>query len=280
MPSAPSMLVMGALGSVGRLVLEQLLADGAPVRASSRRAEPDRFPAGVDVRTADLTDPESLAPAFDGVAQVFLYATHEGLEGVVEALRAARVERVVLMSSGSVVHPTSAGNPIAEEHREVERAYAAAGVDLVPVRPLVLATNALGWTHQIKAAGTVSLYRPDALLAPVHERDIAAVAVEALRGRDDVGAVLTGPARLSQRDQIAAIGAAAGRSIEVEELSRDATTAQLSRFMPAGEVEGVLQYLDDAAAGNSPATGTAEDVLGRAPLSFDTWAADHAEDFR
>ncbi|MFD0692430.1 NAD(P)H-binding protein [Actinomadura fibrosa] len=276
-------LVMGARGRVGKLVLEQLLAEGIPLRASARRPEPGQFPDGVEVFAADLTDPMSLRPAFEGAGQVFLYAHHEGVDGVIETARAAGVGRMVLLSSGSVIHPTSAGNAITERHREVEAAFAAAsGVPVVPIRPLVLAANALGWAYQIRATASLALYRPDALTAPIHERDVAAVACAALTGTPIpvISGLLTGPAQISQRDQAAAIGRAAGKQIPVKELSRDAAMRRFSRFMPAGEAEAVLQFLDDAAAGNSPATSTVERVLGRPAISFDAWAVDHAADFR
>ncbi|HEY0215199.1 MAG TPA: NAD(P)H-binding protein [Cellulomonas sp.] len=275
-------LVMGARGSVGKFVLDALLEQGVPVRASARKPEPGQFPAGVDVFAADLTDPASLAPAFGGVGQVFLYANHEGVDGVIDAARAAGVERIVLMSSGSVVHPTSAGNAITKEHRQVEDAFAAASdLTVVPIRPLVLATNALGWAWPIKASASVALYKPDAVTAPIHEKDIAAVAVAALAGNTSaaVSELLTGPARISQRDQVAAIAAATGKDITVTELTRDEAAAQFVRFMAAEEAAAVLQFLDDADADNSPATDTVTRVLGRSALGFDVWAADHAAEF-
>jgi len=125
----------------------------------------------------------------------------------------------------------------------------------------------------------VSLYQPDALTAPIHERDIAAVAVAALAGNDDTTGLLTGPTRLTQRDQVAAIAVATGRDIAVNDLTRADALAQFSRLMPAGEAEAVLQFLDDAALGNSPATDTVEHILGRTAISFDVWAADHTVDF-
>lgn len=276
-------LVMGARGSVGELVLEQLLARGLPVRASARRPEPDQFPDGVEVFAADLTDPASLLPAFEGAGQVFLYANHTGVDGVIETARAAGVERIVLLSSGSVIHPTSAGNAITEKHREVEAAFAAASDVLVmPIRPLVLATNALGWAHQIRATGSLALYQPDALTAPIHERDVAAVTCAALTRATTsaVSGLLTGSARISQREQVAVIGGAVGTRIRVRELSRDAAAQRFARFMPAWEAEAVLRFLDDAAAGNSPATRTVEEVLGRPATGFDEWVLDHADDFR
>lgn len=273
-------LVMGARGSVGKLVLDSLLLRGGPVRASSRKPEAGQFSDGLEVFAADLTDPASLAIAFEGVGQVFLYANSEGVDGVIDAAQSAGVETIVLMSSGSVIHPTSAGNAITEEHRKVEDAFAAAtGVGVIPIRPLVLATNTLGWAWPIRAAGTVPLYKPDALTAPIHERDIAAVAVAALLDSGDVGQILTGPDRISQRDQAAAIGAAIGKELTVVEQTRDEAFANLAQFMPDWEAEAVLQFLDDADAGNSPATGAVSDILGRAPINFDRWAIDHAGDF-
>ena len=274
-------LVMGARSGIGRLVLEQLIADGRPVRASTRSPQPGQFPDGLDVVAADLTDRASLDAAFAGIGRVFLFANREGVPDVIAAAGEAGVERVVLLSSGSVIHPSSVGNRIAQEHREVEDALATAGhLTVVPIRPLVLATNALGWAHPIRATGSVSIYQPDALTAPIHERDVAAVAVAALAGRDDVSGILTGPERLSQRAQVAAIGAAIGREISVAELSREQAAADFARFMPEWEAEAVLQFLDDAAVDNSIATGTVEAVLGRPATSFARWALDHADDFR
>lgn len=145
-------LVMGARGSIGTYVLSALREKGLPVRASARKPQPGQFPADVEVFAADLGDPASLHTAFAGVRQVFLYAHHDGTDGVIAAARAAGVEKLVLMSSGSVIHPTSAGNTITEEHRAIENAFAAASdLTVVPVRPLVLATNALNWAWPIKA---------------------------------------------------------------------------------------------------------------------------------
>jgi uncharacterized protein YbjT (DUF2867 family) len=280
-PDPKPTLVMGATGSIGRLVLAELIARGAPVRATARRPQPGQFPDGVEVRAADLTDPATLARAFEGVGQVFLYAHRDGVAGVITTARDAGVRRIVLMSSGSVLHPPSSGNAITEEHREIEDAFrAAADLDVIPIRPLVLATNALAWAGPIRDSRSVALYRPDAVTAPIHERDIAAVAVAALTDRDDTTDLLTGPHRISQRDQVAAIALAIGADITVDELSREAARARFSRSMAPTTAEAVLQFLDVAAAGGSPATDSVEHLLGRPPIGFGAWAVEHAADFR
>ena len=150
---------------------------------------------------------------------------------------------------------------------------------MVPIRPLALASNALGWAHSIRATGRLPLYQPDALTAPVRECDVAAVAVAALLGADGTSGLLTGPSPISQRHQVAAIATAAGRGIVVDELTREAALARFGRFMSQAEADAVVRFLDDAAAGNSPATNAVERILGRRPLGFEVWAADHVTDF-
>lgn len=283
-------LVMGAHRGVGRLVRDELIAHGLPVRASTRDVQEAEIVEGVETVAADLTDPASLEAAFDGVAQVFLFAVAERVAAVLAAARAAGVQKIVLLSSGSVLVPSLAANPITVEHRLVEQALASSdGPILVPIRPLVLASNALNWATQIKATGTVRLYQPHALSAPVHEADIAAVVAVALAehpmagngGRErEVSQLLTGPVQLSQRDQVTAIGRATGRDITVVEQGRDEARDRMSRFMPAAEADAILMFFDDCAARNSPATGTARSVLRRDPLDFSAWAVDHVDDFR
>jgi len=65
----------------------------------------------------------------------------------------------------------------------------------------------------------------------------------------------------------------------VLELSRSEALEQFVRFMPVPEAEAVLQFLDDAAEGNSPATQTVEKLLGRRAIGFETWVRDHIADF-
>ena len=68
-------LVTGATGRVGRVVVDELLDEGVPVRALTRRPEAARLPAAIEVVSGDLTVPESLDAALQGVGAVFLVWT-------------------------------------------------------------------------------------------------------------------------------------------------------------------------------------------------------------
>ena len=65
-------LVTGATGTVGRAVVEQLKADGQPVRILIRTASRMADLSGVEAVQGDLNKPETLEPAFAGVEKVFL----------------------------------------------------------------------------------------------------------------------------------------------------------------------------------------------------------------
>jgi len=274
-------LVIGARGAVGRNVLEQLVAADEPVRASVRDLASADFPAQVPVVAADLTKPETLKSALDGVSRVFLYAPSGSLDGFVDAALGAGVEHVVLLSSGSVLLDYATKNPIAVEHRAVEEELAGSGLRWTPIRPLVLANNALNWASSIRTDGVVELVYPEAVTAPIHERDIAAVAVAALTGATEhVSALLTGGASLSQRQQVEVLGQELGQEIRIEELSETQALAKFGEFGDPQTAAAIIELIAAAANGGSPTTDTARKVLGRPPLPFSHWVRDHAADFR
>jgi nucleoside-diphosphate-sugar epimerase len=93
-------LVTGATGRVGRVVVDQLLAAGVPVRALTRRPTEAGLPPAVEVASGDLTVPESLDAALQGVGAVFLVWTAPPTTAQAVAARlATHVERVVFLSS-------------------------------------------------------------------------------------------------------------------------------------------------------------------------------------
>jgi uncharacterized protein YbjT (DUF2867 family) len=66
-------LVTGATGNVGSLLVPELIQRGADVRIFTRK-EPsqDTVPKGVEVALGDLLDPESVTRAIKGVDKLFL----------------------------------------------------------------------------------------------------------------------------------------------------------------------------------------------------------------
>ena len=67
-----TILVIGATGTVGSQVIEQLTNRGADVKALVRDTSKANFPAGVSVVQGDLLDVDSLRSAFSSVSTLFL----------------------------------------------------------------------------------------------------------------------------------------------------------------------------------------------------------------
>ncbi len=280
-------LVTGATGRIGRVVIDQLIDAGVPVRALTRRSEPGAamLPANVEIVTGDLTMPESLDAALRGVSTVFLVWTARPATApaVVDRL-ATYARRVVFLSSPhQTPHPFfQQPNPMAVLHADVERLIAASGLESTIIRPGMFASNAVSWwAPAIRASGVVRWPYGAAKTAPVDDRDVAAVAARTLYQDGHAGGdyVLTGPESLSQAEQVSIIGDVLGRRIRFEELSPEEFRSETEGSWPRPVVDMLLAAWGATIgrpAFTSPAVSA---VLRSAPRSFRQWVADHAAAF-
>lgn len=276
-------VVFGASGNVGRHVAAGLKDAGAQVRWATREPGTAKFPADADVVAADLERPETLPAALAGARRVFLYAKPEGVDGFVAAAETAGVEHVVLLSSGAVLMSEPRGNHIAALHATVESALEKSDLAWTFIRPGMFATNSLWWWQRsIREENTVRLPYPEARTAPVHEKDMAAIAVTALTqpGHQVRAYPVFGPEALTLRQQVRHIGTAIGRDIAVEEISLDQARAELRKTMPPFAIDAVLNAWRAGLDAEPEVSTTVEEVTGRPAHTFAQWATDHAADFR
>ena len=279
------MLVTGATGRIGGAVAALLASAGVRVRALTRRADAPAVPANVEVATGDLTEPESLDAALDGVGAVFLVwtAPPTTVPAVVDRL-AAHARRVVFLSSPHrTPHPFfQQPNPVATLHADIERYLAAAGPETTIIRPGMLASNALfWWADAIRTRGVVRWPYGAAETAPVDDRDVAAVAARTLVEDGHAGGdyVLTGPEVLSQVEQVGVIADALGRRVDFRELSPDEFRHETEGSWPRPVVEMLLAAWGATIGQPAYVTPTVADVLGAPPRTFRQWAADHTAEF-
>jgi uncharacterized protein YbjT (DUF2867 family) len=278
-------LVTGATGRIGRLVVDELVNAGESVRALTRQPATAQLPASVDVVGGDFTAPESLDAALRDVQTVFLVwtAPPATVPAVIEKL-ASRARRVVLLSSPhQTAHPFfQQPNPMARFHADIERQIAASGLGSTIIRPGMFASNTKFWWGAMMRAGDLVRWPYGAAeTAPIDERDIAAVAARALCDDRHVGGdyVLTGPESLSQADQVAIIGAAIGRAIRFEELSPDEFRRETAGVWPAAAVDMLMTAWQATIGHRAYLTSAVSDVLGSPARTFRQWAADNAAAF-
>jgi uncharacterized protein YbjT (DUF2867 family) len=284
-----AVLVIGATGRVGRLVVDELLRADVPVRALTRQPELAALPIGAEVVVGDLTAPASLNAALHGVGAVFLVWTAAVATAAAVVTRlgthsAGERRRVVYLSSPhQTPHPFfQQPNALRGLHAEIERLLAAATLDVVVLRPGMFASNALHWwPPQIRSGDVVRWPYGAAETAPVDERDIAAVAARALLDGRHAGCdyVLTGPESLSQAAQVRAIGDAIGRSLRFDELSPDEFRRETAGRWPGSVVEMLLAAWRATLGRSAFVTSTVEEIVGSPPRTFYQWAADNAAAF-
>ncbi|GFE16256.1 nucleotide-diphosphate-sugar epimerase [Streptomyces glebosus] len=284
-------LVTGATGTVGRQVVSQLLAAGAgDVRALTRTPEAARLPHGVEVRQGALDSPDALAAALHDVTSVFLmwpFHSAEPVASIVSAI-ARQARRVVFLSSGAVrdgVAPEQQPHPVGRSHATVERLIERSGLRWTHLRPSTFAANTLWWAGQLRTGDVVRGAYGAVSMTPVHEADLAAVAVRALTedGHDGAVYALTGPEVLTQAEQVHTIGEVLGRPTRWQELPRDAARRQLlaDDSFPHTFVETLLDgHAAMLAAPRPTATTMIEKITGTRARTYRDWVTDHAADFR
>ncbi|MXW19175.1 MAG: SDR family oxidoreductase [Gammaproteobacteria bacterium] len=152
----PLVLVAGATGKTGVLVVQQLKAKGYPVRAFVRNAQKaaDRLGPDVEAVVGDLRDPASIAATLDGVDVVVNAAgsgvpapddnmpehvDFEGARNLADAAAGAGVGHYVLISSMGATQDDHQLNRLFNNiliwKRKGEDAVAASGIPYTIIRP-------------------------------------------------------------------------------------------------------------------------------------------------
>jgi uncharacterized protein YbjT (DUF2867 family) len=271
-------VVTGATGNVGRPLVQALVAAGEKVTAVSRRAAD--VPDGVVPVQADLLRPEGLGQVLDGADALFLLTSgewHAGggdLAAVLDIARAGGVRRVVLLSSQGV------GTGRHSAH--LEEAVTGSGSTWTLLRPGGFASNDLAWAESIRTGRTVFTPFPDVAIPVVDPADIADVAARVLLedGHDGRAYELTGPAPVSPRERVTAIGAALGEELRIVEVSRADAKTQMLQHMPEPVVEATLDAIGTPTPAEQRVSPDVERVLHRPPRPYAEWVGRNGAAFR
>jgi len=275
-------VVTGGTGRVGRQLVAQLRERGFPVRVVSR--SPGRVEtADVETVRADLADPASLEPHLRGADALFLLWPFTSAE--VTATLAPEVAKIAARHVTRVVYLSAqpAGERPGSFWALVEQAIQDSGVPWTFLRPTGFASNTLMWADQIRSGDVVRWPFGAAARSLIDERDIAAVAVRALTEDGHAGKryLLSGPAVLTQAEQLAAIGRALGRDLTWAELSRaEAQRALAAAWGDPGFAASALDTWERFVTHPEIVTSTVRDLTGASAHGFAGWAAANADAFR
>ncbi|MEV6877678.1 SDR family oxidoreductase [Amycolatopsis sp. NPDC051128] len=267
-------VVTGATGQLGRLVVEGLLKKVPPAEIVAAVRDPrkaEEFAArGVQVRTADYDDPATLATAFAGAEKVLLISSSTPgqrlaqHEAVVTAAREAGVRHLAYTS---VLAADTTKLFVAPDHKATEEVIRESGVPFTFLRNGWYTENFGQTVAQALATGSFAGSAGEGRLGGVPRIDFAEAAVEVLTGEGHVGKVyeLAGDESWSYADLAAAVTAAAGKPVSYQDLP---AAQHREILLGAGLPEPVAAMLVDAdraiADGElSSASGDLRTLIGR-----------------
>jgi uncharacterized protein YbjT (DUF2867 family) len=278
-----TIVVTGATGNVGRPLVSELAAAGAPVRAVTRSPQTAGFPDGVEaVNTAS-----SAIDALAGASAVFLNSRALGdeLAGIVALAKRSGVTKLVALSAINADDDFSRqpSRFRGDRNKEVEQLAIDSGLDWVSLRPAVFASNFVGmWAAQILAGDVVGGPYANASAAPIVETDIAAVAAQALLTDELVGQriPLTGPQAFTNSELVEIIGTVLDRPLRYFEVPPEVVRQRfIGLGLGAEFADAYIAMLADALDKPALVTREVEKITGRPATTFAQWVSDHRDLF-
>lgn len=277
-------VVTGASGQLGRLVIDSLLArmPAGQIVAAVRNPErvADLAALGVQVRQADYNQPDSLVRAFAGADKVLLISSSEVGQRVAQhaaVITAAQQAKVKLLAYTSLLHADRSPLGLAAEHQQTEALLRDSGL------PVVLLRN--GWYTENYLASIPSALEHGVLLGSAGEgriasaarADYAEAAAIVLTRDQQAGLVyeLAGDSGYTLAELAGEISRHAGRTIPYQDLPQGEFQSIL---LGAGLPEGLAALLADSDAGASQGglfddSHQLSELLGRPTTSLATLVA-------
>ncbi|MFF5072419.1 SDR family oxidoreductase [Micromonospora olivasterospora] len=249
-----SIVVTGATGHLGRLIVSALLRRGVPAgeivalgRDTGRLA--DLAQRGVVVRQADYTDPDSLRAAFAGADKLMFVSGSEVGQRVAQhhnVIAAAREAGVGLVVYTSITRADTSTMILAREHRETERELTASGLPHMILRNSWYLENYTGQLPTYLEHGVAGAAGEGRVSAATRE-DYAEAAAAVLTGAGEPGRVYElGGAPFTLAELAAELSRQTGREIGYVDLPVEKYTEVL---VGAGVPEPFAAVLADSDRG-------------------------------
>jgi NAD(P)H dehydrogenase (quinone) len=180
------LLVTGASGQLGQMAVEALLQAGQTNLIATTR-QPENLAhfasRGVEVRTADFNQPETLLLAFAGATRLLLISTGDvgsripQHQAAIAAAQAAGVQHIIYTSTPNPDHSPSV---VAPEHAATEQLIRASGLTYTFLRNNLYAENLFYTLPTALEAGVLFGCAGDGKVAYVQRSDCAKAAAGAL----------------------------------------------------------------------------------------------------
>ncbi|SDX29809.1 NAD(P)H dehydrogenase (quinone) [Pseudomonas syringae] len=251
-------VVTGATGQLGRLVIEQLLTRVpasqiiAAVRSPEKAA--DLSALGVQVRQADYSQPSTLSSAVAGADKLLLISSSEVGQRLPQhkaVIDAAKSAGIGLLAYTSVLHADTSALGLAKEHRETEDYLKSSGLPFVLLRNGWYTENYVAGAHGALAHGAVLGSAGEGRISSASRLDYAEAAAVALTSAENqAGRVyeLAGDESYTLADYAAELSKQSGKALAYVDLPQAEFAAALIAAGLPDYVANLLADSDAAAA--------------------------------
>ncbi len=273
-----TILVTGASGQLGRLVVSSLLGRGVAadeiVAAARDTGKVDDLAAqGVLVRRADYAEPDSLDAAFAGVDRLLLISSSEIGQRVAQhanVVAAAVRAGVALIVYTSIANAPTSSLQLAGEHVETERVIVASGIPYVFLRNSWYTENYTAQMPGFLAHGVAGSAGQGRVSAATRADFADAAAAVLVSDGHEGSAYELGGADFTMSELAAEVSRQSGSDVRYSDLPEDAYRQVL---IGAGLPEAYAALLADSDRGIAAgdllvAAGDLELLIGRAPTSL------------
>lgn len=252
--TAPLLMVTGASGQLGRLVIDHLktLVPASQIVALVRKPEVKATyeAEGIAARIGDYDDPESLTAAFAGIDRLLLIsssAVGERARQHGNAIDAAKSAGVGFIAYTSILGADTSPLALAEEHKTTEAMLAEAGIPHALLRNGWYSENLLASLPTDLELGQHFGAAGEGRFATASRKDYAEAAAVVLAGENHAGKIyeLAGDSDFTLADFAAELGKQAGKPVAYTDMPSAAFAAALAQ---AGLPEGFAAILADSDA--------------------------------
>ena len=284
-------LVTGATGNVAGALMPTLANLGADVRALVRDESKAKElkDAGIEVVVGNLEEPHTLDAAFRKVDKVFLI-TPPNPNQVIQAKNGIQAAKrsgspiIVRLSAGAVKGMPGALPRVSGQHAEIDGELRASGVPYTILKPHFFMQNTMMAAQTVAWEGVVYMAFKDGKVGMIDVRDIAEVAAKILTedGHQGKEYMLTGPASISFHDVAAKLSKVLGKEVRYVDVPLEAARdAMLGMGLSEWFADALGEYTTAFSDGyGDMVTGDVEEIIGRAPRSYETFVHDFAGVFR
>ncbi|MEM7530904.1 MAG: NmrA family NAD(P)-binding protein [Chloroflexota bacterium] len=288
--SEESILVIGATGTIGQVVVRRLVEKEKQVKAATRF--PERYPAQPQVTPAyfDYTKQETYAPAMKNASKIFALTGTAGMgltrsfEPFIEQAKLSGIKHMVVCTTVPMLRPDGKMHVL----DSVECPLIDSGIPYTLLR--------IGWLMQsfydtfffsmIQEDGVIRLPAEDARIALIDGRDIGRTAAAVLTevGHHNKAYPMIGNELLSLADVAAIISQVSGRTVRYEHTpleDRGQNVVDVGGGVEPYPIEELNLFFSTVRLGGyAHVASTVKEITKRPPTKFVDFAHEHASVWR